>query len=82
MARPVVASRVPGLEDAVIDGETGLLVEPNAESLAAAAIGLIEDRSRAEAMGRAGRRHAEREWALATCVDRYEAIYRSCSPAR
>ena len=43
---PVVATRVPGLRDAVVDGETGLLVPlGDREAMARALIGLLRDRS-------------------------------------
>jgi glycosyltransferase involved in cell wall biosynthesis len=57
---PVVASRAGGLAEIVVDGETGLLVEPeNPGQLAEALIELLENPARARAMGMAGRRRAE-----------------------
>ena len=42
---PVVATRVPGLRDAVVDGETGVLVPlGDREAMARALIGLLRDR--------------------------------------
>jgi phosphatidyl-myo-inositol dimannoside synthase len=52
---PVVAGNVGGARDAVLDGATGLLVDPTDHVAVAAAITeLLLDRSRAEALGRAG----------------------------
>ncbi|MCY3712483.1 MAG: glycosyltransferase family 4 protein [Gemmatimonadetes bacterium] len=46
---PVVAARVPGLRDAVVDGETGVLVPPgDRESIARALIDLLSDREKRE----------------------------------
>ena len=46
---PVVATRVPGLCDAVVDGETGLLVPlGDREAMAWALIGLLRDREERE----------------------------------
>jgi phosphatidylinositol alpha-1,6-mannosyltransferase len=54
--RPVVGSRAGGVVDAVVDGETGLLVAPDDPAALAEAIGrLFEDRELAARMGRAGR---------------------------
>ncbi len=39
--RPVVASRVPGLADIVIDGTTGMLVDPNSPSALADGLTLV-----------------------------------------
>ena len=44
--RPIVASRVGGIPEVVVDGETGLLVPPrDADSLAEAIVRLLEDRA-------------------------------------
>jgi phosphatidyl-myo-inositol dimannoside synthase len=57
---PTIGGNVAGALDAVVDRETGLLVDPTDHlAVAAAAVELLSDRERAEAMGRAGRRYAE-----------------------
>lgn len=59
MAKPVVASNLGGPAELVIDGETGLLVEPNAPAALAVAINaLLDDPARMQQMGRAGRQRA------------------------
>ena len=58
-ARPIVASRVGGIPEVVVDGETGLLVPPrDPDSLAEAIVKLLEDRAarRAPRGRRAGAR--------------------------
>lgn len=46
---PVVAARVPGLQDAVVDGETGVLVPlGDRKAMARALIGLLRDRGERE----------------------------------
>lgn len=53
---PAVAPRVGGIPDCVLDGGTGLLVEPgNEEGLAAAAAELLLDPERRRSLGRAAR---------------------------
>jgi phosphatidylinositol alpha-1,6-mannosyltransferase len=61
---PVVAGAVGGALDAVVDGETGLLVDPTDRTALAAAIsGLLVDPQRAAALGEAGARRArELSW--------------------
>ena len=57
--RPVVASSVPGCQNVVLQGETGLLVPPgDARELAAALARLIQDREMRRRMGETGRRMA------------------------
>lgn len=57
---PVVAGNVGGALDAVVDGQTGLLVDPTSSvALAGAISDLLTDRARAQAMGEAGYRFAQ-----------------------
>jgi glycosyltransferase involved in cell wall biosynthesis len=59
-ARAVVSTRLSGIPEMVVNGETGLLVEPaDAAALAGAIAALLDEPERAHAMGRAGRRRAE-----------------------
>jgi len=64
---PVVAGRYGGTADAVVDGETGFLVDPtDPEAVAAAVVRLLRDRDEAERMGAAGRARARQlSWARA-----------------
>ena len=64
---PVVAGRVGGALDAVVDGETGLLVDPESpEAIANALVELLRDPERARRMGRAGWERARSlSWARA-----------------
>jgi glycosyltransferase involved in cell wall biosynthesis len=69
--RPVVATAVGGLPDAITDGETGLLVPPrDPEALRAAIERLLNDRELRVRLGAAAREHAERElsWTRATAA--------------
>jgi trehalose synthase len=54
-ARPLVASRIGGIQDQVVGGESGLLLDDPLDLAAygAAVRSLLEDPARAEAMGRA-----------------------------
>jgi glycosyltransferase involved in cell wall biosynthesis len=56
MELPVVATRIPGCVDAVVDGTTGMLVPPrDTESLAAAVAGYLVDPELRRRHGRAAR---------------------------
>jgi len=60
--KPVVAGRSGGVVDAVLDGETGLLVAPeDPDALADAILSILDNPDRARAMGEAGKRRVEQE---------------------
>ena len=76
MAKPVIASRLSGTPEQVIDGETGLLVEPgDVAGFAAALERLVRDPSLGAKMGRAGRRRFEEHFTAAAAVTRYLPLY-------
>lgn len=76
MARPVVAARVGGLAEAVEDGTTGLLVEPeNTVTLADAMLRLLDDPDLADRMGVTGRDRAMQRFSWERCVDDYDRLY-------
>jgi phosphatidylinositol alpha-1,6-mannosyltransferase len=73
-ALPVVAGDAGGAPDAVVHGETGLLVDPGDHVAVADAVSeLLLDRDRAEAFGRAGARRA-REFAWPRVARRVEDL--------
>lgn len=59
---PVVAVREGGVVDNVVDGETGALVEPGSDAIADGIARVLGDRSRARAMGAAGRERVSRAY--------------------
>ena len=81
MGRPVVAARLGGLGELVVDGETGMLVPPgHAPALRDAIAALLADPSRREAMGRAGRDRAA-SYSAREIVPRVERVYRLLTAA-
>jgi L-malate glycosyltransferase len=74
---PVVATRVGGTPEALIDEVSGLLVPPANPPALAAAIGrMLDDPSRAREMGLAARRRIESEFSLARMYHDTEQLYR------
>lgn len=79
---PVIGGRVAGALDAVVDGETGLLVDPvDQDAVAAAAIELLSNRSLADRLGAQGRLHAA-EHAWPRIAARVEALLRETAAGR
>jgi glycosyltransferase involved in cell wall biosynthesis len=72
---PVVATRIAGSEELVLDGETGLLADP--EDVDSLRNGLrrllVEDETR-ERMGRASRKRVEEEYSWENVARRYSQI--------
>lgn len=62
--RPVVASRIGGIQDQIIDGETGILITNPSDlpSFGHAVVGLLDDPSLARRMGEAGRERVRRTY--------------------
>jgi glycosyltransferase involved in cell wall biosynthesis len=74
--RPVIASAVGGVPEAVRDGVTGLLVPPSDPAALADAIRrLLADPALAQRMGAAGRVRAEQEFSYEAMVQRTTRIY-------
>ncbi|MGH7587798.1 MAG: glycosyltransferase, partial [Gemmatimonadota bacterium] len=75
-ARPVVASRVEGIPEVVLDGETGLLVPPgDPDALAEAIGGLLEDPERSAALGARARELTIERFGVDRCVEGYVEVY-------
>lgn len=77
MARPTVATRVGGLVDSVIDGETGILVEPDDPAdLARGILRALRDPAEARRLGAAGRKRMLEGFTLRTTAAGLAQIYR------
>ena len=75
---PVVASRVGGLHEVIVDGSTGYLCSPHdVPCMIELVRGLLEDEDKRAAMGREARRRAVEKFAVDDIVDQYIAVYRS-----
>jgi glycosyltransferase involved in cell wall biosynthesis len=80
---PVVATDLEGMPELIVDGETGLLVPPrNPEALAQAILRMLENPTRAKAMGRAGRKRVEAHFSMIQKIQRTEALYERLCAAR
>lgn len=79
MGLPVIATDVGGNAEAVLDGQTGLIVPARAPARLAEAIAALADWDRRAKMGPAARLRVESLFSLPRCVDQYEDCYRKLS---
>jgi L-malate glycosyltransferase len=74
---PSVSTRVGGIPEVVEDNQSGLLVPfGDVAALAGALKGLIDDKTRRSALGRAAQARARERFSAEVIVPRYEALYR------
>ncbi|MBU0533654.1 MAG: glycosyltransferase [Candidatus Omnitrophica bacterium] len=74
--KPVIATRIPGTDELVVDGETGILVPPkDAESLASAIINVLKNPAKAKEMGINGRKRVEKYFSIDKTVRKTEELY-------
>ncbi|MDI6791425.1 MAG: glycosyltransferase [bacterium] len=76
LSKPVVASRVGGIEEIVVDGETGILVPPaQPGELSRAIIQALRDGKKASEMGRKGYQRVKARFDIKTKVRELEGAY-------
>ena len=83
VGKPVVAARVGALQDAVLDGETGLLIEPQTRTALAHAISrLLRAPEQARHMGLRGRQRIEQVFSRQRQVEEVLRLYRQLHAAQ
>jgi glycosyltransferase involved in cell wall biosynthesis len=75
VGRAVIAAPVGAVPDAVVEGETGWIVEPVPDAVASRLEATLRDRGLAQRMGEAGRRRVEAGFTPSHRAARVEAIY-------
>lgn len=76
MAKPVIAYRCRGVEEAVIDGKTGFIIEPgNIEGFADMIQYLHDNKNIAMEIGEAARAEAKNRFSQEVILERYLAIF-------
>jgi len=77
MGRPVVATRVGGIMEAVAHQQTGLLIKnDDGDGIEGAIASLLSDSSLATRMGAAGRERAQKLFGWQRCVDEYDTLFK------
>ena len=74
--KPVIGTRIAGIPEQILDGETGLVVAPSdAGALAGAVLRLLGDAATRSEMGRKGRERFESRFSYEKAIGNYEALY-------
>jgi phosphatidylinositol alpha-1,6-mannosyltransferase len=81
VGRPSIACKVGGQRDAVLDGESGWLVEPTVDSVADALVEAFSHPDELERRGRLARNLAETRFGLGPFRDRYGSLLKAIQPA-
>jgi len=78
MAKPIVASDIPGIREQIIDGKNGILVPiKDSNTLAAAIINILADRKAAENVGLVARKTVYEKFSIERMVAETESLYLS-----
>lgn len=80
--KPVVATRVGGIPELVLDGVTGKLVPPRDPESVAAALVFFQDAANRQAFGTAGRFRALEDFSLERMFQETMTVYRECLAAK
>jgi len=77
MKVPVIASRVGGIPEQVIDSETGILVQPgDAFEIALSILNLLESTKMRHEMGEKARETIKKKFSLESCVKAHKELYK------
>ena len=78
MGCPVVATRVEGVPEIVVHGETGILVPPaDTDAIARGVLEMLTDEKRARRMGKAARERVRTDFGAKQMLGRIEDVYQS-----
>jgi glycogen(starch) synthase len=72
---PVVGFRVSGVAEAILEGETGLLSDPDGDSLAEGILRLLADNTLRKKMGTKGRLFVQTRYTWDICAQRMKSVY-------
>jgi glycosyltransferase involved in cell wall biosynthesis len=75
MGKPIIATRIGGIPEAIEDGENGILVEPDADQISERIEYLLENKEIAEKLGRNAKRKAEEDFTWENSALKFMQIY-------
>ncbi|SVD52855.1 uncharacterized protein METZ01_LOCUS405709, partial [marine metagenome] len=75
--KPIIATNVGGTSEAIINGETGILVPAkNIEVMTSTLLRLVNDRNLQSRLGEAGRQRSRNNYSANNYVTRLDELYR------
>jgi glycosyltransferase involved in cell wall biosynthesis len=78
MAKPIIATRIDGIKEQIVDGESGILIPPrDPDALAEAIVRLSIDKELARTLGSEGRRRVENEFTVERMVSETKKVYQT-----
>jgi glycosyltransferase involved in cell wall biosynthesis len=77
MGKPIVATSVGGIPEAITDRENGLLVEPEVQQIVEGIAFLLQNRDYSEQLGRSAKRTVEEKFTWANSAKVFESLYTS-----
>jgi L-malate glycosyltransferase len=75
MEKPIVATPVGGIPEAIEDGKDGILVEPNAEKIAEKVVYLLKNKNKAKELARNARKVAEERFTWEKSANKFIELY-------
>lgn len=75
MGKPIIATPIAGIPEAITDTENGLLVAPDPEQIAERISSLLRDRDYAERLGASAKRTADERFTWDRSVQVFESLY-------
>ena len=77
VGKPIIASSVGGIPEAIEDGKNGILVEPDVDKIIEKIEDLLENKEFAKELGRNAKKTAEEKFTWKKSVDKFLELYRS-----
>ena len=82
MGKPIIATPVGGIPEAIDDGKNGYLVMPEVDEIAKRIIYLIKNKSESDRIGRCAKHTSEDRFTWRASADKFVEIYRDRCPDR
>ena len=78
MAKPIIATRIDGIKEQILDGESGILIPPrDPDAIVEAILRLSADKELSQNLGLEGRRRVENEFTVEKMISETERVYQS-----